>query len=76
MLKKNVCENYADRHNKSDLMVCREIISMSCPEYIEAFDKTLESHKYYPFNMVVTSKNYLMRTVVGCSTYLSWLRRG
>ncbi|MBD9142928.1 MAG: DUF4422 domain-containing protein [[Eubacterium] rectale] len=66
MLKKNVCENYADRHNKSDLMVCREIISMSCPEYIEAFDKTLESHKYYPFNMVVTSKKLF-------DAYCSWL---
>lgn len=66
MLKKTVYTNYEDRHRISDLDICREIIHNKHPDYINAFDKLMSSHKYYAFNMFITDRAHF-------NSYMEWL---
>lgn len=66
MLKKTVYTNYKDRHRISDLDICGEIIQNRYPDYIFAFEKLMNSHKYYSFNMFITKWAIF-------NSYMGWL---
>ena len=57
---------YKKNHNAKDLDLCREIISVECPEYLESFDHIMISKYAYMCNMFIISKELL-------NEYCKWL---
>jgi len=54
--KKNVYEKYGEVHYKSDLDKCKKIIETNFPEYVPYFNEAMEKNYFYPFNMLITTK--------------------
>ena len=57
---------YAHAHHEEDLTATRAILSERCPDYVEAFDRTLARTKGHRFNMFIMRHDLLDR-------YCSWL---
>ena len=57
---------YIHAHHKNDLTITQEIIAEHCPEYMEAFEKTLNRTTGHRFNMLVMRRDLLDR-------YCAWL---
>lgn len=66
MLRDTVKTNYEKKHYIKDLLNCREIISKKCPEYLPEFDKVLNKHSYYPFNMFICKRELF-------EEYMEWV---
>lgn len=62
----NVKEQYAESHYLKDLNRSREIIKAIHPEYLFSFDKVMNSHRAYCYNMLVTKKRAF-------DNYCEWL---
>ena len=61
-----VYDHYTHAHNGKDLDIIREIIAVSVPEYLEAFDRTMQRRSLYLYNM------FVMRTA-WIYAYSEWL---
>ena len=57
---------YAHAHHEEDLTATRAILSERCPDYVEAFDRTLARTKGHRFNMFIMRHDLLDR-------YCRWL---
>ncbi len=55
-LKRTVAKHYARCHDANDLVILRNIISKKHPEFIAAFDETLQNNRMYANNMFVLKK--------------------
>lgn len=64
--RKNLYDTYKCKHIIEDLDLCRDIIEENYPSYIESFDKIINGHKFYPFNMFVCEKKII-------DDYCEWL---
>lgn len=62
----NVREYYEEKHYVSDLDVCRQIISIKYPDYVEAFDIMQQSSLMNFCNMLITRKEVY-------DSYCKWL---
>ena len=60
-LFKNVYEDYAHWNYAKDLDLCKEAISNQCPEYVESFDKVMESNSLYYYNMFIAPKEIIFK---------------
>lgn len=63
---RTVKEFYSDLHIGEDLDITRNVISIICPDYLEAFDKVMNSHYFYYANMMICKREYL-------NYYCEWL---
>lgn len=63
---RTVKQSYIDVHNEEDLILTRKAIEEVCPEYLESFDRVMNSHKYYYANMMICNKKLL-------NNYSEWL---
>lgn len=63
---RTVRQSYVDVHNKEDLILTRHSISEVSPEYLDSYDKVMDSHKYYYANMMICNKKIL-------DAYSEWL---
>ncbi|MCR5348591.1 MAG: DUF4422 domain-containing protein [Bacilli bacterium] len=52
----SIYDHYCNQHYQGDLDKVRAIIEKDYPEYLGAFDATMEEHEASLFNMIVTSK--------------------
>lgn len=57
---------YAHAHHEKDLLLCREVLSEQCPEYVHAFDAVMKRRSGHRFNMMIANRNVLDR-------YCGWL---
>ena len=57
---------YEYHHYKEDLLLAREAIFQLDPDYITAFDKVMQSRKYYFANMIICKRKLL-------NQYCEWL---
>lgn len=64
--EESVYKHYGNRHNSRDLDVCREVIAEKYPEYLPAFDYSMETILISLGNMWITRKDIYDR-------YCSWL---
>lgn len=62
----NLKDQYAQSHNIHDLNKTREIIAELTPEYLEAFDRVMESQYISMYNMIYTKKIFF-------DDYCQWL---
>ena len=53
---RTVRQSYCDVHYEEDLDLTRQVISNVCPDYLDAFDEVMNSHKYYYANMMICKK--------------------
>lgn len=63
---RTVKQSYIDVHNEEDLCLTRSVIAEICAEYVDSFDKVMNSHKYYYANMMLCNKQIL-------DEYSQWL---
>lgn len=63
---RTVREYYAELHCIEDLDITRDVVKEKYPEYLGAFDNTMNSHKFYYGNMLITSKELF-------DAYSEWL---
>lgn len=61
-----LASHYAHTHDESHFLLVKEIIQRDCPEYIKAFDKTLNRTWGYMFNMMILKAELM-------DDYCSWL---
>ena len=64
--KETVKEQYNRVHRLRDLIMCREIIREKYPDYIKSFDKVIDNHYLYSYNMLITFKTIY-------NQYMEWL---
>ena len=65
-LKKTIRNQYSDFHSESDLDICRGIVSKISPNYVDSFDKVMNSHRLYPYNMFIMKYDLFI-------IYMEWL---
>lgn len=63
---KNMSEYYADKHHWEDMEVCKDVISQHYPEYIQAFERCMNSNFMNIANMMICRKNIF-------DAYCQWL---
>lgn len=59
-------DSYKRCHNIEDIRSVRSVIKVMYPEYLKTFDKVMNGHKGYYFNMIICQKRVL-------DEYCSWL---
>lgn len=59
-------EHYSNVHFEKDMVVCRDVISEICPEYLSSFDTCMKCNFFTIGNMMITSKSIF-------DDYCSWL---
>lgn len=62
----SIREHYDECHNLRDMAVCREVLKEKCPEYVLAFDLSMEITLFSRGNMWITRKEIYDR-------YCAWL---
>ncbi len=63
---RKVKETYVYFHSQNDYDIMRKSIRTIYPDYLDAFEKMMNSHDYYYANMFITTKNIL-------NNYAEWL---
>ena len=63
---RTVKEFYGDLHDGEDMEYTREAIKSVSPEYLEAFDQTMNAHYFYYANMMICKRELLDK-------YCEWL---
>lgn len=63
---RTVRQSYIDVHNEEDLLLTRQAIIETSPEYVVSYDTVMDSHKYYYANMMICEKRVL-------DEYSEWL---
>lgn len=63
---KTVKEDYYDIHETKDLELCGEVIKERHPEYLESFNRIMNSRSFYTYNMFITSWDLF-------DEYMNWL---
>ncbi len=58
--------HYANTHIAAHLDIARQVIEARCPAYTAAFDRTMQQHKAYMFNMFIMSRELT-------AGYCAWL---
>ncbi len=66
VLNEQVYTHFVVNHRSEGLDVCRKVISMQCPDYLEAFDRCMQDSLMTCCNMMVTRKDIFDR-------YCEWL---
>ena len=72
VLAKPVCslrtvrDTYGAVHGFSDLDNLRTLIASVCPDYLDPFDKVMNSHSFSPFNMYAMNADHF-------NQYMEWL---
>ena len=66
LLIHNVGSAYISEYNKEDFIILKDTIRDVCPDYIQAFNKTMKSRGFYWANMMICRKKLL-------DEYSSWL---
>ena len=61
-----VYEQYKRRHNESDIQLARRILEEKFPDYLNAFDVTINSKEMYAFNMFIMRWEFF-------DEYMNWL---
>lgn len=59
-------DEYAQHHHIQDLLVTRETLQELSPDYLKAFDRVINRHWMYYYNMFITRKALF-------GEYMSWL---
>ncbi|WP_241650155.1 DUF4422 domain-containing protein [Rosenbergiella collisarenosi] len=62
----SVRNHYRKAHNYQDILLLRDEIKVQHPEYIESFEKVMNSNKLSLYNMLITKKNIF-------DEYCEWL---
>ena len=62
---KDLINAYGGSHNKKDIIETRNVISDIFPEYLATFDYVFSKVIFYPANMMICKKKYLMLIVLG-----------
>lgn len=62
----SVGEHYEKEHHWKDMLICRDVISEQCPEYLDAFDLCMNCNLFSLGNMVITRKDIF-------DSYCTWL---
>ena len=66
MRNETVLGQFREKHDPKDLIFCREVIRERFPEYVPDFDRMLNKHYFYQYNMIVAGKRLY-------DEYMSWL---
>lgn len=66
MRNETVLAQFSEKHNPDDLAACRDVISSLSPEYTEDFDRVLQKHYFFQYNMIIAGKPLYDR-------YMAWL---
>ena len=66
VLKYTVGQEYKLKHHEKDLKNCRNIVKNKYPEYLQYFDKVMDSRILYQYNMLITNKKLF-------DNYCTWL---
>lgn len=62
----NVIDNYAENHNKFDLLSALEVTEMLYPHYLDAINEFKSSTKFYAYNMFIMNRIMFVE-------YCNWL---
>lgn len=65
-LIETIYSHYIHTHSKEQLVATRDILTVECPEYVQAFDQVMRSREAHMFNMLIMSNDKL-------DEYCSWV---